>query len=100
EMSRARADPDLHDNPSRQFTPTLVLADARNRAGSTDGAKLRAARAATDIRGPRTIIPGEEGVFDVHRHDHARRPVRLQYLDPEVIAWVGDLASDGRSSWP
>ena len=43
EMYRKRAERDLNDNTSRQFTAMLVLADALNRAGSTDGAKLRAA---------------------------------------------------------
>ncbi len=50
--------------PQRQYLAPvhgmLVLADALDRAGSTDGAKMREALAATDIPGSARSCPGRE----------------------------------------
>jgi branched-chain amino acid transport system substrate-binding protein len=57
DMFKARANRDLNDNTSRQLTAVLVLADAIDQARSTDGEKVRAALAATDTPGEKTIMP-------------------------------------------
>ncbi|MBV8425161.1 MAG: ABC transporter substrate-binding protein [Candidatus Eremiobacteraeota bacterium] len=54
----------LDGNVARDFTGVTVLADALNRAKSTDPEKLRAALAATNIDGTRTIMPWKGIKFD------------------------------------
>ena len=48
---------DLSDVPARAFTGFIALADAINRAGSTDPEKIREALAATNIPGSQLIVP-------------------------------------------
>jgi branched-chain amino acid transport system substrate-binding protein len=55
---------DLSDNSARSFTGFMVLADALNRAGSTEPEKLRAALAATDIPPEQLIVPYRGVKFD------------------------------------
>ncbi len=55
---------DLSDNSARSFTGFMVLADALNRAGSTDPEKLRAALAATNIPPEQLIVPYRGAKFD------------------------------------
>src|ERR1700743_3566667 len=56
-MYKEKSGKDLNDLSSRELMSLLVLADAINRAGSSDGAKIRDALAATDIPGEQTIMP-------------------------------------------
>jgi len=63
DMFKARAGRDLNDNTSRQLTCVLVLADAIDRAKSTDGEKIRAALVATDTPGEQTIMPWKRVKF-------------------------------------
>ena len=51
EMFKAKSGKDFNDYTSREFMGLIVLADAINRAKSTDGEKIRAALAATDMPG-------------------------------------------------
>lgn len=48
---------DLSDVPVRAFTGFMVLADAINRAGSTDPEKIRQALVATDMPADQLIVP-------------------------------------------
>jgi branched-chain amino acid transport system substrate-binding protein len=54
----------LSDNSARSFTGFMVLADALDRAGSTDPEKLRAALAATNIPAEQLIVPYRGVKFD------------------------------------
>lgn len=63
-MYRAKANRDLNDMSARQVTGLLLLAEVINRAGSTDGEKLRAAFAATDLPGDNLIVPWKGVKFD------------------------------------
>src|SRR5215467_12108045 len=55
---------DLDDASARAMQGMLILADAINRAGSTDAAKIQAALKATDLK-PNQVITGYNGVkFD------------------------------------
>lgn len=54
-----------------QITAILTLADAINRAGSTDPAKIRQALLATDVPGSRTIMPWERIKFDASTQQNA-----------------------------
>jgi len=73
EIFKARSGKDFNDSTSREFTAVLIMAEAINRAGSTEGPAIRDALAAMDIPGTETIMPwgrlkfGEDGQnTDVH----------------------------------
>jgi branched-chain amino acid transport system substrate-binding protein len=64
EMYRKKSGVDLDDTTARIMQGFLVLADAINRAGSTEPAKIQAALRATDLK-PEQLIMGYKGVkFD------------------------------------
>ncbi|MDP4024348.1 ABC transporter substrate-binding protein [Methylobacterium sp. NEAU 140] len=100
EMFRKRADRDLNDNTSRQFTALLVLADALNRAGSTDGSRLRAALAATDIPGTRTIMPWKKVIFDAGGQNPDATPVLIQYLGTKFVTVFPEDVAVAPAKWP
>jgi branched-chain amino acid transport system substrate-binding protein len=80
-MFRARANKDLNDNTGREITALIVLADAINRAGSTDPDKLRAALMATDVPGDQTIMPWKGIKFDSTGQNTEATPVIQQMRD-------------------
>jgi branched-chain amino acid transport system substrate-binding protein len=64
EMFKKKTGRDLDDTSGRSLQAMLVLADAINRAGSTDPAKIQAALRATDLK-PAQLMMGYRGVkFD------------------------------------
>lgn len=71
---------DLNDMTSREVTAMQVLADAINRAGSTDHLKLQAALKATNIPGDQTIMPWVGIKFDETGQNTEGNPVIQQYL--------------------
>src|SRR5450432_3005400 len=56
-LFKVKSGKDLNDYSSRQLMALIVLADAINRAKSTDGETIRAALAATELPGEKTIMP-------------------------------------------
>ena len=64
EMFKARRARTSTTTRRAQFMALLVLADAIDRAKSTDGEKIREALAATDMPGERTIMPWKRVKFD------------------------------------
>lgn len=100
DMYRKRAGRDLNDNTSRQFTALLVLADAFDRAGSTDGPKLRAALAATDIPGARTIMPWKKVAFDATGQNPDATPVLIQYIGTNFVTVFPAEAAIAPARWP
>jgi branched-chain amino acid transport system substrate-binding protein len=63
-MFKKKYNRDLDDTSARWMQGMLVLADAINRAGSTDPAKIQAALKATDLK-PSQLMIGYNGVkFD------------------------------------
>ncbi len=92
---RARAGKDLNDNTGREVTGLLVVADAINRAGSTDPDKIRAALIATDIPGDQTIMPWAGIKFDDHGQNTEATPVIQQLKDSTYhTIWPFALASE------
>ncbi len=77
-LYKARNNKDLNDNTGREITALIVLADAINRAGSTDPEKLHAALVATDIPGNQTIMPWKGIKFDNTGQNIAATPVIQQ----------------------
>src|SRR5882757_6368212 len=64
EMYKAKTGRDLDDTSGRNMQAMLTLAEAVNRAGSTDPAKIQAALKATDLK-PEQLMMGYRGVkFD------------------------------------
>src|SRR5215475_4199472 len=69
---------DLSDNSARSFTGFMVLADALNRAGSTDPEKIRAALAATNIPADQLIVPYRGVKFDANGQNELVRAILMQ----------------------
>ena len=77
-LFRARSNKDLNDTTGREIIALMVLADAINRAGSTDPEKLRQALIATDIPGNQTIMPWKGIKFDATGQNIEATPVIQQ----------------------
>src|SRR6201992_864291 len=80
DMFKEKSGKDLNDYSSRQFMSLMLMAEAINRAKSTDGEKIRDALAATDIPGEQTIMPWKRVKHEGNGTNQARRPVLLQYV--------------------
>lgn len=100
DMFKARAGRDLNDNTSRQLTSVLVLADAIDRAKSTDGEKIRAALAATDTPGEKTIMPWKRIKFTAEGQNDDADPVLLQYLGGKFVTVFPAQAAIAEAKWP
>ena len=72
------ANKDLNDLTARELTALQVLADALNRAQSTNNLALREALRATDIQGDQTIMPWAGVKFDETGQNVKSNPVILQ----------------------
>lgn len=77
-LYRARSNKDLNDTTGREIVALIVLADAINRAGSTNPEKLRQALVATDIPGNQTIMPWKGIRFDATGQNVEASPVIQQ----------------------
>ncbi|ALM82550.1 ABC transporter substrate-binding protein [Bordetella sp. N] len=64
DMYKAKTGKDLNGNNARSMQGVLVLADAINRAGSTDPEAIRKALAATDLKSNQIAMPWEGVKFD------------------------------------
>jgi branched-chain amino acid transport system substrate-binding protein len=100
ELFKAKSGKDLNDNTSRGFIALIILADAINRAKSTDGEKIRAALAATDIPGERTIMPWKRVKFDEMGQNNDADPVLLQYIGGTFVTVSPSQAAVAEAVWP
>jgi branched-chain amino acid transport system substrate-binding protein len=100
DMFKAKSGKDLNDNTSREFMALIVTADAINRAKSTDGEKIRAALAATDIPGERTIMPWKRVKFDDMGQNNDADPVLLQYVGGKFVTISPAQAAVADAIWP
>lgn len=99
-LFKAKSGKDLNDNTSRQLMAMLVLADALERAGSTDGSKLRDALAATNIPGDRTIMPWKDVKFSPKGQNDDADPVLLQYLGGKFVTIYPEAVAAAKPKWP
>ena len=99
-MYKAKSGKDLNDLTSREFMGLLVLADAINRAKSTDGEKIRSALAATDIPGEQTIMPWKRIKFDEMGQNNDAEPVLLQYVGGKFVTIYPEQAAVAAAIWP
>jgi branched-chain amino acid transport system substrate-binding protein len=77
-MFHAQTGKDLNDLTSREITALQVLADAIDRAGSTEPEAIRMALVATHIPGDQTIMPWRGVAFDTTGQNTEADPVIQQ----------------------
>ena len=99
-MFKEKSGKDLNDNTSREFMALIVLADAINRAKSTEGEKIRAALAATEIPGEQTIMPWKRVKFDEMGQNNDADPVLLQYIGGKFVTISPPQAAVAEATWP
>jgi branched-chain amino acid transport system substrate-binding protein len=99
-MFKEKSGKDFNDLTSRQFMGLIVLADAINRAKSTDGEKIRDAMAATDIPGEQTIMPWKRIKFDEMGQNNDANPVLLQYVGGKFVTIFPPQAAVAEAVWP
>jgi branched-chain amino acid transport system substrate-binding protein len=99
-MFKERSGKDLNDFSSRQFMSLIVMAEAINRAKSTDGDKIREALTATDIPGENTIMPWKRVKFDEMGQNNDADPVLLQYVGGKFVTIFPPQAAVAEALWP
>ncbi|HVV40508.1 MAG TPA: ABC transporter substrate-binding protein [Nitrobacter sp.] len=89
EMYKKKSGDEMDDTAARQMQGFFVLADAINRAGSTEPAKIQAALKATDLK-PDQLMIGYKGVkFDDKGQNILASGLMIQLQDGEhyVAVW-------------
>src|SRR6201997_5148258 len=99
-MFKEKSGKDFNDLTSRQFMGLIVMADAINRAKSTDGEKIRDAMVATDIPGEQTIMPWKRIKFDEMGQNNDANPVLLQYVGGKFVTIFPEQAAVAQAVWP
>ena len=100
DMYKAKSGKDFNDLTSREFMGVIVMAEAINRAKSTDGEKIRAALVATDIPGEDTIMPWKRVKFDEMGQNNDADPVLLQYTGKKFVTIAPPQAAVAEAIWP
>jgi branched-chain amino acid transport system substrate-binding protein len=95
EIYKKRFGRDMNGNSARSFTGMLVLADAINRAGSTDSERIREALEKYTLSGDQMIMPWEGVAFDAKTHQNTKgRGIIVQLIDGQFhTVWPFELAS-------
>ena len=100
EMYKAKTGHDLDDTSARNMQSFFALADAINRAGSTDPEKIRVALTETDLK-PNQLMMGYKGVkFDETGQNilAATYLIQLQGKKYELV-WP-DKEATAKLEWP
>jgi branched-chain amino acid transport system substrate-binding protein len=99
-LYKERFGKDMDGTPARAFTAMMTLADAINRAKSTDPDKIREALAATKLAERDTIMPWEGIQFDKVGQNVLTRGIFIQTQGgtPRTV-WPFELAA-GKLVWP
>ena len=99
-MFKAKYNRDLDDTSARWMQGFFTLADAMNRAGSTDPAKIQAALQATDLKADQLMI-GYKGVkFDKTGQNTLASTYLIQLQGKEYVSiWPEDRATN-KLEWP
>jgi branched-chain amino acid transport system substrate-binding protein len=100
ELFRAKTGRDLDDTSARWMQGFLVLAEAIDRAGSTDPATIQAALKATDLK-PEQLMIGYRGVkFDETGQNTLSATYLIQLKGKEYKSvWPAQWATD-KLEWP
>lgn len=100
EMFKAKSGKDFNDYTSRQFMGLILMAEAINRAKSTDGEKIREALAATDLPGDVTIMPWRRVKYDEMGQNNDADPVLLQYVGKKFVTIAPEQVAVSEAVWP
>ena len=100
EMYKAKSGKDFNDYTSRQFMGLILMAEAINRAKSTDGDKIREAMVATDMPGDVTIMPWKRVKYDEMGQNNDADPVLLQYLGGKFVTIAPREVAVSEAIWP
>lgn len=100
DLYKAKSGKDFNDYSSRQFMGLIVMAEAINRAKSTDGEKIREALVATDLPGEQTIMPWKRVKFDEMGQNNSADPVLLQYTGGKFVTIFPEQAAVAEAIWP
>ena len=95
DMFQKRTGKPMDGTSSRAFTAMIVLADAINRAASTDPAKIQKALLETDLTGDQLIMPWGGVKFDPQTHQNMLgRGIIVQIQGEQYhTVWPFDLAT-------
>ena len=101
QMFRERYEANMTGNSARTFTGMLVLADAINRAGSTDSEAIREALLETNMSSDKLIMPWDGIRFDHETHQNTLgKGIICQIIDQEYYTvWPWNLATK-ELIWP
>ncbi len=100
ELYKAKTGRDLDDTSGRNMQGFLVLADAINRAGSTNPEAIRAALAATDLK-PGQLMMGYKGVrFDKNGQNSLAYTYLIQLSGTEWVTVWPRSAAEAALTWP
>jgi branched-chain amino acid transport system substrate-binding protein len=99
-LYKERFGKDMDGTPARAFTAMMTLADAINRAGSTEPEKVRQALIATKLGEGDTIMPWEGIQFDKVGQNTLTRGIFIQTQGgtPKTV-WPFELAAE-KLVWP
>ena len=100
DMYKAKTGRDLDDTSARNMQGFLALADAINRAGSTDPEKIRAALAQTDLK-PDQLMMGYQGIkYDDTGQNILAATYLIQLHGKQYqLVWPATAATD-KLQWP
>ena len=94
DLFNSRYKADFTGNSARTFTGLMVMADAINRAGSTDPEAIRKALAATDIAGGKLIMPWKGVKFDESGQNVYGSGILVQIIDGKYhTVWPFNVAA-------
>lgn len=94
ELFNSRYKINFTGNSSRTFTGLMVMADAINRAGSTEPEAIRKALAATDLPGSKLIMPWKGVKFDATGQNTLGQGILVQIVDGKYnTVWPFAMAS-------
>jgi branched-chain amino acid transport system substrate-binding protein len=94
DLFRSRYKADFNGNSARTFTGLMVMADAINRAGSTDAEAIRKALASTDIPASHLIMPWKGVKFDENGQNVEASGILVQIIDGKYhTVWPTSVAS-------
>jgi branched-chain amino acid transport system substrate-binding protein len=100
EMYKAKTGRDLDDTSGRNMQGFFAMAEAINRAGSTDPAKIQAALKATDLK-PEQLMMGYRGVkYDETGQNILASTYLIQLKGKDYVLVWPEQAAAARLEWP
>ena len=100
ELYKAKTGRDLDDTSGRNMQGFLAMAEAVNRAGATDPAKIQAALKATDLK-PEQLMMGYRGVkYDETGQNSLAATYIIQLKGKDYVLVWPEHAALGKLEWP